>query len=338
MKDKVTISNIAELAKVSKTTVSFYLNGHFHKMSEQTRDRIRQAIEATGFQPNAAARSLNAKETRLLGVIIGDITNGFANQLIKGLSDYARQRDYQLILGSSEFCSKYEQKYVQSMYNMGVDGFLIQPTPQFDAMWKEMGIEKPLVYFDSPPLDTDEMYVKTNSYQAVYDAIHLAAERGYTHFVLVTADPDFVVTRQERVNGFLDCLDQLGISYDRIPADRETDVGQLRKTLVELCETHENLCIFAVNNWLLKKVYTALEDYRDRIPEKLGLLGVDAFEWNDMVYPSITTIVQPAEAEGIAAGKLLIDAIEGKRTGETQKILPCQLREQTSTQKPRQQE
>ena len=91
MKDKVTISNIAELAKVSKTTVSFYLNGHFHKMSEQTRERIRQAIEDTGFQPNAAARSLNAKETRLLGVIIGDITSGFANQLIKGISDYARR-------------------------------------------------------------------------------------------------------------------------------------------------------------------------------------------------------------------------------------------------------
>lgn len=334
MKDKVTISNIAELAKVSKTTVSFYLNGHFHKMSEQTRDRIRQAIEDTGFQPNAAARSLNAKETRLLGVIIGDITSGFANQLIKGISDYARQRDYQLILGSSEFCNKYERKYVQSMYNMGVDGFLIQPSPQFDTMWKELGIEKPLVYFDSPPLDTEEMYVKTDSYQAVFDAVRRAAERGYTRFALVTADPGFVVTRQERVSGFRDCLDQLDISYDLVPADRDTDNAELRTMLVDLCGKHENLCIFAVNNWLLKKVYAALEDYRDRIPEKLGLLGVDAFEWNDMVYPSITTIVQPAEAEGIAAGKLLIDTIEGKNPGQTQRVLPCQLREQTSTQKP----
>ena len=73
MKSKMTISDIAKLANVSKTTVSFYLNGKFEKMSEETRQRIEKVIEKTGYEPSVVARSLNFKQTKLIGIIIGDI-------------------------------------------------------------------------------------------------------------------------------------------------------------------------------------------------------------------------------------------------------------------------
>ena len=78
MKEKITIRDIAERAGTSKTTVSFFLNGKTDKMSEETQARIAQVIKETNYRPSIAARSLNAKETRLIGVIIGDITNTFA--------------------------------------------------------------------------------------------------------------------------------------------------------------------------------------------------------------------------------------------------------------------
>lgn len=331
MKDRITISDIAKRAMVSKTTVSFYLNGHFYKMSEETRNRIREVIEATGFQPNAAARSLNAKQTQLLGVVIGEITSSFANQLIKGLTEYVQQRGYQLILGSSSFQNGIERKCIESMYRMGVDGFLVQPSPQFESMWNTMGIDKPLVYFDSPPLDTSVTYVKTDSYGAVYESIQMAVRKGYTHFAMVTADPGMVITRQERLNGFRDCLNECGVTYDTIHAEQETSLEELRKALTPLLSEHENLCIFAINNRLLKKVFQALEDYRYLIPQRLGLLGMDANEWNYLVMPPITTIQQPAAEEGVVAGKLLIDAIEKKDEEKQNCILKCKINEQAST-------
>ena len=101
MKGKLTIKDIAERANTSKTTVSFYLNGKTDKMSLETKKRIAKVIKDTNYEPSIAARTLNAKHTKLIGVIIGDITNTFANQIVKGIEDHARENQYQLIVGSS---------------------------------------------------------------------------------------------------------------------------------------------------------------------------------------------------------------------------------------------
>ena len=131
MKEKITIRDIAERAGTSKTTVSFFLNGKTDKMSEETQARIAQVIKETNYRPSIAARSLNAKETRLIGVIIGDITNTFANQIVKGIDDFARDNRYQLIVGNSNYNFENEKGYVNRMLAMGVDGFIIQPSSHF---------------------------------------------------------------------------------------------------------------------------------------------------------------------------------------------------------------
>ena len=115
MKEKITIRDIAERAGTSKTTVSFFLNGKTDKMSEETQARIAQVIKETNYRPSIAARSLNAKETRLIGVIIGDITNTFANQIVKGIDDFARDNRYQLIVGNSNYNFENEKGYVNRM-------------------------------------------------------------------------------------------------------------------------------------------------------------------------------------------------------------------------------
>ena len=70
---KLTINEIAERAGVSKTTVSFFLNGKTHKMSEDTKQRIQRIIDETGYEPSAAARAMKSKRTGLIGVILKDI-------------------------------------------------------------------------------------------------------------------------------------------------------------------------------------------------------------------------------------------------------------------------
>ena len=117
MKEKITIRDIAERAGTSKTTVSFFLNGKTDKMSEETQARIAQVIKETNYRPSIAARSLNAKETRLIGVIIGDITNTFANQIVKGIDDFARDNRYQLIVGNSNYNFENEKGYVNRVGN-----------------------------------------------------------------------------------------------------------------------------------------------------------------------------------------------------------------------------
>ncbi|MDZ5035478.1 LacI family DNA-binding transcriptional regulator, partial [Clostridium perfringens] len=116
---KLTINDIAKKANTSKTTISFYLNGKFEKMSPDTRRRIEQVIEETNYSPNIMARSLKSKKSNLIGVVVADITNPFSNNIVKGIDDVARKKGYQIIVGSSSLRYSHEEKYIKRMLDMG---------------------------------------------------------------------------------------------------------------------------------------------------------------------------------------------------------------------------
>lgn len=122
MDNKITINEIAKLAGVSKTTISFYLNGKTQRISLKTQNRIATIIKQTNFQPNLAARCLNSKSSKLIGVLISDITNTFSNQIVKGIETIASKYNYQVIVGNSEYSYQREENYIEQMLSMGVAG------------------------------------------------------------------------------------------------------------------------------------------------------------------------------------------------------------------------
>ena len=333
MSDRITINDIAKLAGVSKTTVSFFLNGKFDKMSDETRRKLEDVITRTNYHPNTIARSLNYKQTYLIGVVIGDITNSFANQIVKGIDDYSREHGYQMIVGSSNYLLDNERKCITGMAAMGVDGFIVQPTVHFETMWKELGIHKPIAYFDSPNQASEELWVKTNNYEAVYDATEMLVKQGYSQFVIITADPYVLQTRMERNRGFTDCLELAKKPYGMILADSTTTAEALENKLKPYLESDQSTGIFVCNNWLLDKTYLVLRNYQELIPQKIGLIGFDSLDWTELVSPSITTIVQPAYEEGQAAAKILIDRIENRNQEAPNRILKCRINELDSTRR-----
>ncbi len=333
MSGRITINDIAKLAGVSKTTVSFYLNGKFDKMSEETRARLEEVIARTNYYPNTIARSLNYKQTHLIGVVIGDITNSFANQIVKGIDDFSRKAGYQMIVGSSGYLLENERRCITGMAAMGVDGFIVQPTVHFETMWKEMNIQKPIAYFDSPNPSSSTLWVKTNNYEAVYDATEKLVSEGYDRFLMITADPYVLQTRMERNRGFTDCLELNKKSYETLLADDRTTKEYLEEKLKPYLESDQTTAIFVCNNWLLDKVYLVLRHYPELIPGKIGLIGFDSLEWTELVSPSITTIVQPAYEEGQAAARILIDRIEEHNDEAPNVILKCRINELESTRR-----
>lgn len=335
MAEKITINDIAKLAGVSKTTVSFFLNGKYEKMSVETKTKIQEVIDKTNYHPNTVARLLNAKKTFLIGVIIGDITNSFANQIVKGIDGAARKKGYQMIVGSTNYDLENEKKCLRSMNDMGVDGFIVQPTTRFESLWESSGIRKPIVFFDSSNTSSKELWVKTNNYEAVFNAVESLIRQGYEHFVIVTADPYALRTRMERNKGFVDCLDLNKKPYKTIIADSETEIPVLKHRLMDAINPKESTAVFACNNWLLDKVYLILRDYKQEIPQHIGLIGFDSTNWTELATPSITTIVQPAHEEGIAAAEILIDRIEGRNEKAPNQILKCHVNWLDSTAKSR---
>lgn len=332
MNEKLTIKEIAKLANTSKTTVSFFLNGRTDKMSEDTKHRIETVIKATNYRPSIAARTLNAKGTKLIGVIIGDITNSFANQIVKGIDDYVREKRYQLIVGNSNYILENEEGYVNRMLAMGVDGFIVQPSSRFDRLIEIIKAEgKDVVFIDSQVSMDKEKWVKTNNYEAILSACEKLMEQGYDSYMMITADPSVLSTRLERTIGFRDALALQDKQCTTHVVNENVTSQQIMEVLNKELKFGAKTLIFVANCFLLPRVYLALKDYRNLMPQTIGLIGFDNTEWSNLSSPTVTTIVQPAYEEGYQVAKILIDSLENLHEEAPNQILKCSVNWAEST-------
>lgn len=320
----VTINTVAKLAKTSKTTVSFYLNGKFEKMSDETRKRIEKAIKATNYHPSIAARCLNRKRTKMVGVILGDITNSFSNQVVKGIENVALQQNYQIVFGNSNYDSNVERKYIDRMLNMGVDGLIVQPTPEFPDADKKIGIfEVPVVFLDSSSKKAANSRVGTDSRTATCEATKICIEKGYEDFIMLTADPSKLSVRKDRTSSFISTLKKSGKTCSTMLLRTETAPDEISGFIADHLRLNRRTLIFVPTCWALPSVYLAMGSIRNLIPNTVGIIGFDNTEWTQFSVPSITTIVQPAYEEGRIAMELLYNIISGIQKRPAVKLLDC---------------
>lgn len=327
MNQRLTIKDIAKYANTSKTTVSFYLNGKFDKMSENTKKRIETVIKEYNYQPSIIARYLNTKKMKMIGVIIGDITNTFSNQIVKGIEDFVRIKQYQLIVGNSGYNFENEQEYVQRMLSLGVDGFIIQPSMKFDKLTNTIKNEgKEVVFIDSQvSSNKSKKWVKTNHYETILETCNTLINSGYNDYIMITDDPNVLRTRKERVDAFYSALKLKNKTCKTLTINSDIEINNLKSKIKNLINMDKKTLIFVANCFLLSKVYVSLEDFKTYIPDKIGLIGFDNTEWINLSSPTVTTIVQPAYNEGMYAARILIDSIEGLNKEFPNQILPCEV-------------
>ncbi len=286
---KLTIKDIALKANTSKTTVSFYLNGRFEKMSDDTRKRIEKVIEETNYSPNIMAQSLKSKKSRLIGVIVADITNPFSNNIVKGIDDIARKEDYKIIIGNSNFEYINEKKYIEKM-------------------------GKKIVCVDRVSPNFKGKYVKNNNYDITFKAITQLYNNGYEEFIFVSEDLDKSSTRIERKNGFIDAIKSIGANSHILKVQDELSYIDLSKELMKYINISKKVAIFSAHGRVLQKVFRAIKHIGLDVPNQVGIIGFDNWNWTIYASPSVTTIDQPTYQEGKHATKLLIDMIENRES------------------------
>lgn len=329
---KITINDIARLANTSKTTVSFYLNNKFEAMSEETRKRIKKVIAETNYTPNLVARSLSISKTNLLGVIIGDITNAFSNQLVKGIEDCANEYNYQIIIGNSNYAHARERKYIDNLLQLGVDGFIVQPTTYFTPLIEKIKDKnKKLIFIDSNIENDEIMSVKSDNYNSVYHCMkEIISHHNYDKYIIIGGNPLDLSTRKERAKGFADSLRQNNLEYESIIVNNNAKAEEVRRKMLPKISAHFKTLFFVPNCWLLPVVYGILDYYKQKIPDEIGIVGFDNTEWCQFVSPKITTIVQPAYKEGYTVVKRLIDMIETENIRNEKITMMCNVSWQES--------
>lgn len=328
MTDRVTIYDVAQHAGVSTATVSYYLNGRFDKMSSSTKQRIAHTIKEIHYVPNAQARALAHKKSGVIAVLICDIANSWGGEVLQGMETAAKRYGYQMIVCNTEFDVQSERLCVEKMLSLGVDGFVIQPTGHTRALQDRLDdFNKPVVYYDYSPFDLGGNWLKTNLYDAFYNAVSECIERDYDDCVIFAADCGETRTRIERVQGIEDALSARDIPYRIVPITHDSPSPEELSHYVtyELNPAHRTLLV-CPHQWALPRVYEAMRPHLALIPDRVGILGLNSVDWTSLVEPSITTIVEPIREEGELALEALAAQLEHRDQPDTRRILECKTR------------
>lgn len=169
------INEIAELAGVSRATVSRYLNDGY--VSEEKRAAIRKVIEETGYRPSQQARNLRSKVTKLVGVIIPDIESGSVSQMVSGISEVLSVKGYQLLLADTRNNTRAELKYLRIFEKNQVDGIIFMGTMlSREHLYLMEEVEVPIVVTAQEIRQYSCVF--QDDYHAAYDAAKMLTKKG----------------------------------------------------------------------------------------------------------------------------------------------------------------
>ncbi|ASG79891.1 LacI family DNA-binding transcriptional regulator [Lactiplantibacillus pentosus] len=306
---KVTIQDVARAAGVSKSTLSRFLNRNYSHMSVKTRERIAETVAAMDYRPSKRAQSLKTNHSRLIGIMIADISNVYVSLLLKGITNYLKAFDYQTLIMESSNSLEQERQQLTQMLDQSVEGIILQPTSRHSENYEFITTAQvPLILIDretQPPrwhtIVTDNFHASLMIGQQV-----LKAARPYTVGVVVSERIKAVTTREQRLAGFTEGIAPIPVETVEI----DQDVTELRRTVLTLLKNKAHPIIFANNGKVLAATLRLLKSLEINVPMDVGVAGYDDWNWAGLVGPGISTVEQHPDKIGKLAGEILMKLIQ----------------------------
>lgn len=300
----VTLADIAREAGTSASTASRALSGRGY-VSEEARLRLREAAERLGYVPNASARTLKQRTSRVVGVAVSDLGNQFYANLAVGIEQTLREADYQMVLVSDNSDRVQELACARAFLAMRTAGVILTPADHAAAsLLTRHGL--PVVEVDRRLADEPCDGVVIDNERGALDATAHLLALGHRKIALLVADTDWT-SDAGRLQGYVAGHDAAGVPVDErliLPLPFHAPDAEVR--IAALLGEHKPTAIFAANNVLAEHAWQVLRRLRLRLPEDVSLVGFDDVPWMAMVEPAITVVAQPSLEMGRRAAQLLL--------------------------------
>ena len=323
---RITMADVAERAGVSKATVSHVIN-ETRFVEEATKNRVREAIDALGYRPNVAARSLTTQRTRIIGLIISDVTNTFFGELTRGIEDALFANDYSLMLCNTNEVLEREEYYIDILLRQGVDGIIAAAASQdWDALNEAAKLNIPIVMLDRTFENADSPYVGVNNSQGAYLGTRHLIERGYRDIGILSGFQR-LSTMRERLEGFEQALAEakLPLRADwRIDSPLTIEDG--KRAMQQLMGQAERPgAVFISNNLLSLGALMGLREMALVCPNDIAIVGFDDHPWARVSDPPLTVVRQPTYAIGETAARKVLQALNDGDGEVSSALFDCQL-------------
>jgi LacI family transcriptional regulator len=342
-----TVHDVARAAKVSKATAARAL-GRYGSVSDRVRAQVLAAAEALGYRPNELARSMTTRRSGTIGVIVGDIENPFFSLAVRGISDGAKARGYNVILANSGEELAEEKAAVEVLFRKQVDGLIVAPAASSDtAHLRDIIARRPVVLMDReiPALEADAVVIDDKAAAKNATAVLLAAGHRRVHYLTtaplsgaVHGEPGHVElsTVANRIVGFGEALTEAGIpdAAGHILFGAGPRGEYLGRIVDLLTQPDRPTAVLASDSLVALEVFRAAKAVHLSIPHDLSLITFHDADWTSATTPSVTVVAQPAYDLGREVVAMLVERIEGLAELPRRRELSSRLVERESIAKP----
>ena len=305
--NKVTIQDIAERAGVSKSTVSRYLNRGY--VSREKAERIREVIDATGFQSNFFAKRLKTKRSKLIGLVLPRIDSVSVGKLLAGIGDILEPEGYQVIMLVSQLKGDKELENIANLYQQGVDGIIVDSvgiTSRHIALQKDVRV--PILYTGQRHAEANCLKIDDEAAGRMMGAY--LRQMGHEKAVFAGVTETDIAVGVERRKGFADAFLE---GRPKAKVDFvETGFGFLNAYNLggEILQRKPSVIVGATDNISLG-ILRYLHEREVRVPEDVSVAGFGGYDVGAVVYPALTTVAFDFELVGMNVARRMLDLIDG---------------------------
>ncbi|MCB0168565.1 MAG: LacI family DNA-binding transcriptional regulator [Anaerolineae bacterium] len=333
--------DVARLAGVSRATVSYVINGQTDgrvPISEDTRQRVLEAVEQLGYVPDARAQSLRSGDTNTIGLIIPDIRNPHFWEHAEGVEQEARASGYHMLLSDIALNSEYAEEIFKGLSRRRIDGLIFMGSfiDQSEEAKKILTILSkrglPLVEISDHNIDYEVDFV-ISDYRAATNEVMaylLALQHRRIGLIYGVATP---VLAEDRLHPY-----QEGLLAAGLPVEQELiarcgptieDGYQAALQLLKL--PNRPTAIISINDLLAIGALRAAQDLGLDVPADLSLVGYDDIQMAKYLVPRLTTVAKDSIRVGQEAVKQLLARVNNPDLPRQKINVPPQLIKREST-------
>jgi len=331
-KSIVSIKEIAREADVSIATVSNVINKSY-KVTEKTKKRVEDIIKKYNYRINIGASSLRSKVSKLIGVIVPEISNPLFSKLNDEIEKYASEIGYSIVICNNNYDYKKDIEHIEMLESRNVDGLIMIPSIE------DKKVLVPAIRSNIPTVLINSTIEKCNCdavvvdiYKAVFAVVNYLASLGHKKILYTNEEPSLFVS-QERLKGYIDGLKNNGLILREdlimhVGGFRYEDGYNFVKKILELKD--QPTAIIAYGDMLAIGIIKAIFDSGLKVPENYSVIGFDNITIDDYLGIRLTSVAYGIKDIARAAIDALLDRIKYKDNPEKLVILPLSIKKRES--------
>lgn len=334
----VSIRDVAQRAGVSIATVSRTVNG-ISTVAPELAERVWSAIKEVGYVPNTQARALVSGRSRLLGLVVSEITNPFFPELVQEFENLAVEQGYEVFIGSTNYDLVRTEALIRRMLQRSVDGVAVMTFGIEEELIQKF-VERafPLVFVDAGPDLPNIRVLKVDYGEGIREAVQHLAALGHRNIAFISG-PLRMRTAMARRDAFVRFMAELGLT---VPADHLIEGTHTMEGGIKACEQLLEIkelptAIVCSNDMTAIGVLHGLHRTTHAVPIDVSVVGFDDIHLAQFMLPPLTTVQMSCRHLAAAAVQALRAGVEPGHPQAQQRewSIPTHLVVRQSTSFPR---